>query len=143
MTAANISSRYAINSPDVVAEDFNGHIVILNLANGHYFALNGIASPIWSLLVAGHTPGSILGSIRAKRPELSDSALAFVGRLIDLNLLRLHPEETGGPTDPIEEGWPGEAPEIEVFDDLAELIFADPIHDVDERVGWPTPRPAR
>ena len=33
--------------------------------------------------------------------------------------------------------WPG----IEVFDDLAELIFGDPIHDVDEQAGWPTLRP--
>ena len=38
--------------------------------------------------------------------------------------------------------WSGEPPQIEVFDDLAELIFADPIHDVDEQVGWPAPRPA-
>lgn len=143
MTAANISSRYTINSPDVVAEDFNGHIVILNLANGHYFALSGIATPIWSLLVAGRTPESVLASIEAKRPDLSDSTLAFVGRLIELNLLRPHAEETGGPMDAIDQAWPGEAPQIEVFDDLAELIFADPIHDVDERVGWPTPRPAR
>ena len=41
-------SKYAINAPDVVAEDFDGQIVILNLANGHYFSLKGIAAPMGS-----------------------------------------------------------------------------------------------
>ena len=30
-----------------------------------------------------------------------------------------------------------EVPSIEIYDDLAELIMADPIHDVDTDVGWP------
>ena len=37
--------------------------------------------------------------------------------------------------------WSEQPAHIEVFDDLAGLIFADPIHDVDEQIGWPAPRP--
>jgi hypothetical protein len=143
MTAMNTSSQYAINGPDVVAEDFEGQIVILNLANGHYFALSGIASPIWSRLVAGHNPQSIIASIESTRPDLSAGALAFMGRLVELNLVRPHTSGADESPEPIKDAWLGETPEIEVFNDLAELIFADPIHDVDERVGWPTPRQAR
>jgi hypothetical protein len=143
MSAMNASSRYEINAPDVVAEDFNGQVVILNLANGHYFSLRGIASPIWSLLLAGHTPESILGSIGAKRPELVEGSVAFLGRLVELNLLRSRVEGAAGPASIADDIWSGDSPQIEVFDDLAELIFADPIHDVDERTGWPTPRPAQ
>jgi hypothetical protein len=29
---------------------------------------------------------------------------------------------------------------LQVFDDLAELITADPIHDADEKLGWPVLR---
>ena len=43
----------------------------------------------------------------------------------------------------VSDEWAGEAPRIEIFDDLAELIFADPIHDVDEQAGWPAPRPTQ
>jgi hypothetical protein len=32
-------------------------------------------------------------------------------------------------------------PTVEVFDDLAELIMADPIHDVEEAAGWPVRKP--
>ena len=48
------SCKYTINAPDVVAENLGGEIVILNLANGYYFSLGGIACQIWSLLLAGH-----------------------------------------------------------------------------------------
>jgi hypothetical protein len=137
------SSQYTINAPDVVAEDFDGQTVILNLANGHYFSLRGTAATIWSSLLAGHTPESILASIRAGRPELFEESRGFLERLVELKLVR--PQATGAssPTGPIDETWSAEGPQIDVFDDLAELIFADPIHDVDEQAGWPTPRPTR
>ena len=134
------SSRYTINAPDVVAEDLNGEIVILNLANGHYFSLCGIACAIWSLLLAGHTPQSIFTSIEVSRPELVEGSSDFVKRLIELNLICPRGDADAVPAEPIDELWSGDGPTIEVYDDLAELIFADPIHDVDEQAGWPTPR---
>lgn len=143
MSSVDTSCRYAINAPDVVAEDFDGQVVILNLANGHYFSLSGIATPIWSLILAGQKPQSILTSIQAKRPELIAESLEFLGRLIELKLVRPQADDIGDPPNQIEDLWSGDAPRIEVFGDLAELIFADPIHDVDEQAGWPKPRPAQ
>jgi hypothetical protein len=136
----NMMARYAINAPDVVSEDFNGEVVILNLANGRYFSLRGIASSIWLLLLAGNTPQSIVASIGEKRPELLDEATKFLIHLIELELMRPVSGDVGVDT-PAEQSWVGDRPQIEVFDDLAELIFADPIHDVDEQAGWPVPRP--
>lgn len=135
------SARYGINAPDVVAEDFDGQMVILNLSNGHYYSLQGIASPIWSALLAGHTPGSILISIGDARPELTDVSSVFVDRLVKLSLVRPHAGGAAGPAGPLAADWVGGEPGIEAFDDLAELIHGDPIHDVDEQAGWPTPRP--
>lgn len=136
----SVFDMYTINAPDVVAEDLDGEIVILNLANGHYFNLCGIAGPIWSLLLAGHTPQSIFMSIEARRPELVEGSSKFVQRLIELNLICPRRDAGTVPAEPIDELWSGDGPTIEVYDDLAELIFADPIHDVDEQAGWPTPR---
>ena len=133
-------SRYTINAPDVVAEDIDGDVVILNLAKGHYFNLGGVAGPIWSFLLAGHTPQSIFMSIEVRRPELVDGSAKFVQRLIELNLICPRHEADAFSTETIDELWSGDGPTIEIYDDLAELIFADPIHDVDEETGWPSPR---
>jgi hypothetical protein len=35
-----------------------------------------------------------------------------------------------------------EKPDVVIFDDLADLFKADPIHDVEEPVGWPAIRQA-
>jgi hypothetical protein len=139
----NPSGRYAINSPHVVAEDFDGEMVILNLGNGHYYSLRGIASPIWSALLAGHAPDSILASVRAMRPELVAASSALIDRLVELGLVQPRAAGAEGATESIAASWSGDAPAIEVFEDLADLIHGDPIHDVDEQTGWPTPRPTR
>ena len=139
----NASSQYTINAPDVVAEDFDGEMVILNLATGYYFSLRGIATPIWSLLLVGHTPESILASIRGAHPELVQASQGFLERLVELSLVRPQAAGDPGPTSPIDEAWSDEGPQIDVFDDLAELIVVDPIHEVDEQAGWPTPRTTR
>ena len=143
MSAVDSSSGYTINAPDVVAEDFNGQTVILNLSDGRYFNLGGIASPIWNNLIRGHTPQAIFDSLDQQRPELREEAARFIDQLIDLALIRRQTEAAIGLAAAVGDVWSGESPQIEIFDDLAELIFADPIHDVDEQVGWPAPRPAQ
>jgi hypothetical protein len=60
--------------------------------------------------------------------------------LIELNLIRPRSDADTVSAEPISELWSGDGPAIEVYDDLAELMLADPIHDVDEQAGWPTPR---
>ncbi len=143
MIVADTSCRYAINAPDVVSENFDGQVVILNLANGHYFSLAGIASAIWASLLAGNSPDSILISIQAKRPELIEQSTEFLGRLIELNLVRAQAGDASEPAGPVDDAWSGDGPQIQVYDELAELVLADPIHEVDEQAGWPTPRQTR
>ncbi len=141
MTSISLMTAYAINEPDIVAEDFNGQVVILSLADGRYFSLGGIASPIWSALMDGHTPQAILDSMHEKQPALGESAARFLDRLVEFRLIRASDGKASASLPQLVPDWAGDAAQIEVFDDLAELIFADPIHDVDEQAGWPAPRP--
>jgi len=133
------AQRFTINEPDVVAEDFDGQLVILNLANGHYFSLQGCGGDIWAALASGHAPDAILDAIRAFLPEIADASRELLGRLIELQLIR----PDGAPVElpaGSASGWRAEPPRLEVYEDLAELIYADPIHDVDEQAGWPKQR---
>jgi hypothetical protein len=138
--APNPACQYEINAPDVVAETFDEDVVILNLADGRYFGLVGCANSIWQLLQDGHTPAAILASILTDRPELTYPTLEFFGRLVKYNLIRPRAEAVEITALPASLTWSEGAPAVEVFDDLAEMIYGDPIHDVDEQVGGPTPR---
>ncbi len=47
----------------------------------------------------------------------------------------------GGPTTAV--AWPDayEAPQVKKYDDMADLLLVDPIHDVAAESGWPDRRP--
>lgn len=141
----DFATKYEICSPGVIAEDFDGDIVILNLEDGRYFSLRGAGPSVWSALMAGVTPESIVESARQLRSDWAESTNQFLHRLRELELIRV---ASGKLTvaDPAPVVWgtaaDGEEPGIDVFDDLAELILADPIHDVDADVGWPARKAA-
>jgi len=102
--------------------------------------LCGAGRNIWSALMAGATAQSIVDSVGPSRPDWVDSTNKFLCRLYELNLIRAASPATAiEVVPPID--WTsfaaGDQPEIEVFDDLAQLILADPIHDVDAEAGWP------
>lgn len=133
------SGVYEINSPDVVSEYFEDQAVILNLATGHYYSLGGIAGSLWGLLIGGHATDAILENLAAQQPQLVEGASAFVAELISFGLIRQ--ARADSPAMSIDVAWTSEAPKLEVFEDLAELIAADPVHDVDLEAGWPVLRP--
>ncbi len=131
-----LARAYAISAPDVVAEDFDGQVVVLNLANGHYYSVHGAGGALWTLVAAGTSINAIMASLSAQRPELVDDALRFVREIVGLGLVReAATVATPAPAMPV--AWPAEPPRLEVFNDLAELITADPVHDVDVEAGWP------
>jgi hypothetical protein len=109
--------------PDVVHEEFDGEIVVLNLQSGQYFGLNGSAAALWLAIVAGADPTAIAG----------DMGTGFAARLVELSLIKAN---DGAPT-PADNLNFTDPPTIEIYDDLSDLILADPIHDVDEDKGWP------
>jgi hypothetical protein len=136
----DFATSYEICSPGVIAEEFDGDIVILNLEDGRYFSLRGAGPIVWNALMAGATAQTIIDSANPARNDRVDAIIQFLCRLHELQLIRTASEVTNiSVATPID--WnslsAGDRPEIEVFDDLAELILADPIHDVDAEVGWP------
>ena len=136
----DFSKHCEICSPGVIAENFDGDIVILNLEDGRYFSLHGAGPSVWNALMAGMTPQAIVDSARRHRPVLAEATSRFLQDLWALQLIRAAAGEAPTLTEPsIDWASASDAnkPEIEVFEDLAELILADPIHDVDAEAGWP------
>lgn len=116
-------ARFQIKGPDVVDEEFDGEMVVLNLQSGQYFGLNQYGAALWTAILAGADPAEIAGP---------DGA-TFAARLVELDLVS-ESKEAAQPAEKLD--FTG-APTIDVYDDLSDLILADPIHDVDESRGWP------
>ncbi len=130
-----LHQTYQPAGPDIVHEKFDGDLVVLNLGTGQYFGFNATAAALWDGLMAGVDPA------RFDVTGLSEVEIgAFVGRLTDLGLIVPAPAAPEGDLpDAIRLliGSTPVAPAVESYDDLADLIIADPIHDVDVEMGWP------
>lgn len=140
----DLKACYEIAAPEVAAEDFGGEIVVLNLSDGRYFSLRGVAATLWRDACAGCAPEAIVNAVREADEVLAQKVADCFAELVETGLLRPRPQavsEVSAVPASVSELLAGrEGPVIEAFDDMADLILSDPIHDVEEDIGWPVRR---
>lgn len=129
-----LECNYQLANPDIVFERFDEDLVVLNLRSGQYFGFNHAGALIWNALSSG-----VKASIIIEAGVKQESLETFLSELIAHELLI----ETASLQAVLSEevatllSQEMEIPSIEIYDDLADLIMADPIHDVDADAGWP------
>jgi coenzyme PQQ synthesis protein D (PqqD) len=134
--------RYRVNAPQVIAETVGGETIIVNLATGHYFNLQGTAVEIWESLTRVEPVSSIVEGLSA-RYDARDGEIenAVSGLLHDFEGAGLIvTAENGQAVEPAPaptgERQPFVAPSFAAFTDMQDIILLDPVHEVDA-TGWP------
>jgi hypothetical protein len=140
---------YECNAPDVIFENFGDETVLLHLESGKYFSLNPSAMYFWELLCEGVAPREISTHVAARYNGSADSAAltrgfdALLVEMLSEKLLRPSPNRralAAAETAPAKLPEVFQPPAISTYDDVAELLALDPVHDVGEE-GWPHPAP--
>jgi len=138
-----MDSFLASPESDVVFEESDDEVVVVNLNEGVYYFLGGPAAFVWMALHSGMSGSDVVATVASLEnvpPSMPEEVLAFVVRLMDLNLLRVvrEPLNPGQLTPSVfeyfREGY--QVPELETYSDLQDILLLDPIHDVDD-TGWP------
>lgn len=142
-------SRYARNHPVVLDETIDGEVVVIDLATGNYYSLVDSAAFIWGTLTgyptASGVADALVGAYGIDPAEAAAVADAFLAELVAEGLAKVADDESGEPPTASEPaavvaGGAFTPPRVEKFDDMQELILLDPVHDVDQEIGWPQPR---
>jgi hypothetical protein len=133
-----MAQTFDVAGPDVAAEEFDGEYVVLDLKNGMYYSVGGGAGVVWRALVAGHSAEALKQGVPdgdSRAAEIDRTVEAFVGH----GLMAAAPREASGDVGEFVAALLAAEPDfrVEGYGDLAELLVADPIHDVDTEVGWP------
>lgn len=140
---ASESAVFRVNEPKVVSETLDGETIVVDLETGSYFSMNASASLIWVLVADGCQQGAIgAGLARCfglAAAEASAAVDQFLAALAADGLIV--PADGPGRAQPpaivdARSGLPFEAPSIARYDDMQEMLLADPIHDV-TMAGWP------
>ena len=135
--------RYAVNERHVAHQLVAGEVIAINFVDGAYFSMRATAGEIWQMLSSGVPLVTVVthycdqsggpadtmeGEIRAFASELvtaglllpvDERAAAEPGARVDVGALARY-----------------ESPQLEKFEDMADLIMLDPVHDV-SGAGWP------
>jgi hypothetical protein len=139
------SDIYAIASKDIVFETFDGEAVVLDLATGKYFGFSDTGSRLWDALASGVQASDLVG-IETGAGILGAAEIdGFVSRLVEFGLLTALAGAAPQPlsTEMLTQFAGSSEPlKVEIHDDLADLIVVDPIHEVDEPLGWPAVKQA-
>ena len=135
---------YQVNRPDVVMESFGGEVVLVQMKSGNYYSLQGSAPLIWELIERGSSVEEAVDFLLARHSGDEEEVRQSVRNLVEeLAAESLIVPVTGRPPKasaetpvPEDPGTPFVLPVLERYTDMQELLFLDPIHDVDES-GWP------
>lgn len=142
--------RYRVNTSQVISETIDGEAVMINLPTGNYYSLNDAGGEVWTLIERTASVEEMVATLASRYDGDPDDIQRSVAELID-RLLREElivaggndDDDTGGPgaatastAAPSEGRRPFQAPKLEKFTDMQDLILLDPVHEVDAK-GWP------
>jgi hypothetical protein len=148
-------------------ERLDDEVIAINLETGAYYALDGAAADAWTLVAAGASTDEIVAILDGRYDTSADTlradVVAFLAELTEQGIATdsTEPAESAEPALPAESAesaesaapTPGDAvalvadggtrrytpPSLNRYDDLADLLLLDPIHEVDD-AGWPIAR---
>ena len=123
---------YALNAPDVVYEKFGNEGVLLHLGNGAYYSISGRAKGLLDQILTGADAPALVSAIGAREATAASDATTTLKILEDGDLIVMGRSSPSGDVDAMAAAVleAGDAFELEAHDDLADMLAADPIHDV-------------
>jgi Coenzyme PQQ synthesis protein D (PqqD) len=131
---------YTTQVPMVVSRQFDTEVIIANFETGLYYSLTGTAADIWLGLESGASVDEIIRAFVALGTDDVEASKQLITSFIEnlLNEKIIMPCVGVPPPQPWSPqfGKSFSLPVLDRFDDLRELLFLDPVHDVSE-AGWP------
>jgi len=144
------NQRFKVNTPTVTHETIDGEAVIINLDSGNYYSLVDAGSLIWALVDRGASASEVhellQQSYQGDATDIDRGVQELLAQLQQENLIVPVDEAAAAdlagvlPSTNGHEKPSFNAPSLNKFSDMQELLLLDPIHDVDE-AGWPKPVP--
>jgi len=135
----DVDQAYELNNPPVIAELLEGEIVAIDLDAGTYYSIRGKAAVLFNALAAGASPAALVQAAGGDRAALMPTLADFVRRCMTDNLLRPRSEARVVPPQAPVSGWTADELAYEYYTDMQTLLGLDPVHEADQKLGWPTP----
>lgn len=129
----NVTQVLIPNSAEVASDIVDGEAILINVTNGMYYSTTQVGGFVWSLIQKQQSLEDIVAAV-ARRYEVEQGAVrpeiaAFADELVSEGLAMLvdAPAKEDPPTARLPApDEPYAAPQLNKFDDMAELFALDP-----------------
>ena len=132
---------YKLNEEKMFYDYADGQAVVINYQTGMYYGMSLLASAILDRIIAGKNVDEIITAVKALPqcpPDIANRVHSFVKELQEKEIIVDGPAVPGGmealSKEVAEDGFDLK---LDMFAEMADLLLADPVHDVDMQVGWP------
>ena len=132
---------YKLNEEKMFYDYADGQAVVINYQTGLYYGMSLLASAILDRIIAGKDVEEIIKAVKTLPQcpaDIADRVHSFVKELKEKESIIDGPAVSGGaeplPNEVVEDGFDLK---LDMFAEMADLLLADPVHDVDMQVGWP------
>ena len=132
---------YKLNEEKMFYDYADGQAVVINYQTGMYYGMSLLASAILDRIIAGKNVDEIITAVKALPqcpPDIADRVHSFVKELQEKEIIVDGSAASGG-AEPLanEVAEDGFDLKLDMFAEMADLLLADPVHDVDMKEGWP------
>jgi hypothetical protein len=131
---------FRIDEPRVISELMDGELVLVHFDSGCYYSVTGVGADVCQLLSAGCTVGQVVDRLtahyRLPQSRVGSDVRSYVEQLAQEKLLVPVVNASRAEREVALTTANYETPRFEKFDDMADQLLLDPIHDMGES-GWP------
>jgi hypothetical protein len=129
----DLTQRFDLDNKDVAAKVMDGEAVIINLASGVYYSMDKVGAFLWELIQSGHSLGQCVDALTrrydADSGQVQADAMRLVQELVEEGLITPAGQEAAEPvaceTRETQE-LPYEAPQLNIYRDMGDLLALDP-----------------
>jgi hypothetical protein len=129
----DLSRRLQPRGEEVAAKVIDGEAIIINLANGIYYSMDKVGGLIWDMVQTGHSLEEIIQGVTERydvaREKVESDVVELVEEMLRENLVAVA-EDGGAPAEagPVPPGGklPYEAPKLNIYRDMGDLLALDP-----------------
>ena len=137
-----MAASVRVDNDRFIHDTIDGETVIIDTVAGRLTVLVGIGPAIWTRFLAGKQPSAVVGEVDgAYGAPAARAGEDFIGELSSAGLLiESNENQAAAVSSAVEQPWPATytRPGMEHYDDIADIMTMDPIHEVDTGLGWPT-----
>ncbi len=125
------SDHFELNRSEVAIKIIDGEAVAIDVLTGKYHGMAGTACDILSLIGLGLSPGQIADAVEDRYPDakgrIRGDVLRFAAQLLEQRIILRsdEPGTTSAMTATFDDAT-YTTPELETYDDMAELLALDP-----------------